>query len=57
MWLGIIVSFILLELIVDTMLSIGFRSLQWTVVLYVILFFGATAGMIGLAAQAGSGRF
>ena len=52
-WLGLMISFVLFELIVDHILSIDFRSIQWAVVLYVMFFFGATGGMIGVAAQAG----
>jgi len=52
-WLGLMISFILFELIVDHILNIDFRSIQWAVVLYVMFFFGATGGMIGVAAQAG----
>ena len=52
-WLGLMISFVLFELIVDHILSIDFRSIQWAVVPYVMFFFGATGGMIGIAAQAG----
>jgi hypothetical protein len=40
-------------LIVDHILRLDFRSAQWAVVPYVMFFFGATGGMIGVAAQAG----
>lgn len=53
MWLGLVISFILFELIVDHILGIDFRSIQWAVVLYLMFFLGATGGMIGVAAQAG----
>ena len=53
MWLGLMISFVLFELIVDHALSIDFRSIQWAVVPYVMFFFGATGGMIGVAARAG----
>lgn len=52
-WLGLMISFVLFELIVDHILSINFRSIQWAVVPYVMFFFGAAGGMIGIAAQAG----
>jgi len=45
--------FLLFELIVDHILRLDFRSVQWAVVPYVMFFFGATGGMIGVAAQAG----
>ena len=52
-WLGLMVLFILFELVVDQTPWIDIRSAQWTVVLYVMFFFAATGGMIGVAAQAG----
>jgi hypothetical protein len=45
--------FALFELVVDQILMIDVRSAQWTVILYVMFFFSATDGMIGVAAQAG----
>jgi len=41
------------ELMVDYVLKLDFRSVQWAVIPYVVFFFGATGGMIGLARQAG----
>jgi|WetSurMetagenome_2_1015567.scaffolds.fasta_scaffold79433_5 hypothetical protein len=52
-WLGLMVLFVLFELVVDQILRIDIRSAQWTVVPYVMFFFAATGGMIGVAAQAG----
>ena len=52
-WLALMVLFALFELIVDQILRIDLRSTQWTVVPYVMFFFGATGGMIGVASQAG----
>jgi len=52
-WLVLMTLFLLFELIVDHLLSIDFRSIPWAVVPYVMFFFGATGGMIGVAAQAG----
>jgi hypothetical protein len=52
-WLGLMFLFALVELIIDHILELDFRSTQWAVILYVMFFFGATGGMIGLAAQAG----
>ena len=45
--------FVIFELVVDQFLMIDIRSAQWTVILYVMFFFGATGGMIGVASQAG----
>jgi predicted RND superfamily exporter protein len=47
------ILFSLFELIVDDILKVDFRSVQWAVVPYVMFFFAATGGMIGVAAQAG----
>ena len=52
-WLILMVLFMLFELIVDHILRVDFRSVQWAVVPYVMFFFAATGGMIGVAAQAG----
>ena len=53
-WLGLMILFALVELIIDHILNLDFRNVQWAVVAYVMFFFGATGGMIGLAAQAGT---
>ena len=52
-WLTLMILFALFELIVDDILKVDFRSVQRAVVPYVMFFFAATGGMIGLAAQAG----
>jgi glucan phosphoethanolaminetransferase (alkaline phosphatase superfamily) len=52
-WLGLMILFQFVELIVDYILKLDFRSVRWMVIPYVMLFFGATGGMVGLAAQAG----
>jgi hypothetical protein len=52
-WLSIMALFLLFELVFDHVLSIDFRSVQWAIVPYIMFFFGATGGMIGVAAQAG----
>ena len=52
-WLGLMIFFLVVEFIIDYILKLNFRGVQWAVILYVMLFFGATGGMIGLAAQAG----
>ena len=38
---------------VDHIFRIDFRSQQWSVIAYVMFFFAATGGMIGVASQAG----
>lgn len=52
-WLGLMILFVLFELIVDDILRVDFRSVQWAVIPYVMFFFAATGGMIGVARQAG----
>jgi len=52
-WLALMVMFALFELVVDQILRIDLRSAQWIVVPYVMFFFAATGGMIGVASQAG----
>ena len=52
-WLALMVLFTLFELVVDQILAIDIRSSQWTVIPYVMFFFAATGGMIGVAMQAG----
>ena len=52
-WLGLMIVFILFELVIDHILRIEFRSQQWSVIAYVMFFFAATGGMIGVASQAG----
>jgi hypothetical protein len=52
-WLVLMGLFAIFELVVDQILAIDLRSTQWTVVPYVMFFFAATGGMIGVASQAG----
>ena len=46
-------TFAIFEIVVDQILRIELRSSQWTVIPYVMFFFAATGGMIGVASQAG----
>ena len=55
LWLGLMILFLLFELIGDHLLKLDFRRSQWAVVPYVMFFFAATGGMIGVASQAGKG--
>jgi len=52
-WLGLMILFVLFELVIDHILRVDFRSQQWSVIAYVMFFFAATGGMIGVASQAG----
>jgi hypothetical protein len=49
------IAFQLVELLLDYILDIDFRSIRWMTIVYVTLFFGATGGMIGVASHAGRG--
>ena len=46
--------FLLVELLLDYALKADFRQVRWMVISYVVLFFAATGGMLGVAAYGGS---
>jgi len=50
---SLMIAFLLVELLLDYVLKIQFRQERWMVIAYVMLFFGATGGMLGVAATAG----
>jgi hypothetical protein len=52
-WLALMFLFALFELIADDILQIDLRSSLRVVIPYVMFFFAATGGMIGVASQAG----
>lgn len=52
---GLMLAWIVLELLLDYVFKIDFRSTRWIVISYVILFFAGTGGMLGVASQAGRG--
>jgi hypothetical protein len=52
-WLVLMILFALFELIFDDILKVNFRNVQWAVIPYVMFFFAATGGMVGVAMQAG----
>jgi len=45
---GLLLAFLLVELIVDTILRVDFRQTRWMVITYVTFFFAATGGLLGL---------
>lgn len=49
----LMIVFLIVELLLDYVLKIPFREERWMVIAYVMLFFGATGGMLGVAAAAG----
>lgn len=51
--IGLMLAWLAVELILDYVFQIEFRQVRWAVILYVVLFFAGTGGMIGVATQAG----
>ncbi len=51
----LLLLFVAFELVVDTILRVGFRSVRWALVTYVVFFFAATGGMLGVVSLAGQG--
>lgn len=51
--LGLMIGFIITELLLDYIFKVGFRNTKWMVISYVTFFFASTGGMIGVASQAG----
>ena len=52
-WVGLMILFIIVEFLVDWYPKIEFRDNLSIVIPYIMLFFGATGGMIGVASLAG----
>jgi hypothetical protein len=50
---GLMMAYLIVEVMVDYVLKIEFRQVRWLVIPYVTLFFAATGGMIGIASRAG----
>lgn len=50
--IGIMLGFLMLELFLDYVYKIEFRNNSRIIIIYLVLFFGGTGGMIGIAAQA-----
>jgi len=51
--IGLMIAYIVVELILDYILKVDFRHNQSIVIPYIILFFSGTGGMIGVASHAG----
>jgi hypothetical protein len=51
--IGLMLCYLLIELLLDYVLKIDFRREKWMVISYVTVFFAGTGGMIGLAGHAG----
>jgi hypothetical protein len=50
---ALLLLFVAFEVIVDVVLRVDFRSTRWSLICYVMFFFAATGGMLGIAALAG----
>jgi len=53
--LGLMIAYLIVELLVDYIFKLDFRSVRWMTITYVTLFFAATGGMLGVASHAGKG--
>lgn len=51
--IGLMLVFLLVELLLDYIYLVNFRQVRWMVISYVVLFFAATGGLLGVAAYAG----
>ncbi len=51
--IGLMIIYLVVELMLDYILKIEFRQTQSIVIPYVMLFFAGTGGMIGIASNAG----
>ena len=51
--LGLMIGFIIVELLLDYILKFDFRHTKWMAIPYATFFFASTGGMIGIASQAG----
>lgn len=52
--LSLMILFLFVELLLDYILKIEFRKVRWMVISYVMLFFAATGGLLGVVAAAGN---
>lgn len=46
-------AWLVVEALLDYILMIDFRNVQWMIISYVVLFFAGTGGMLGVASNAG----
>jgi hypothetical protein len=52
---GLMLLWLVIELLLDYILKIDFRKTKWMVICYVTIFFAGTGGMLGVASNAGRG--
>ena len=48
-----VLLWLVVELLLDYVFRVEFRQVRWMVILYVMLFFAAAGGMLGIASNAG----
>ena len=53
--LGLMIAYLIVELLVDYIFKLDFRNVRWMTITYVMLFFAGTGGMLGVASHAGKG--
>jgi hypothetical protein len=53
--IGLMIAYLIVELILDYILKVDFRQNLRIVIPYIMLFFSGTGGMIGVASHAGKG--
>ena len=51
--IGCMLAWLVVEALLDYVLKLDFRQVQWIVISYVVLFFAGTGGLLGVAAKAG----
>lgn len=51
--IGCMLAWLLVEAMLDYILKIDFRQVRWMVIVYVVLFFAGTGGLLGVATHAG----
>jgi len=51
--IGLMLAYLVCELVLDYVLKVDFRSVRWMLIVYVTIFFAGTGGMIGVAGKAG----
>jgi len=53
--LGLMIVYLIVELLLDYIFKLDFRNVRWMTITYVMLFFAGTGGMLGVASHAGKG--
>lgn len=53
--ISFMLAWLIVEALLDYILKVDFRHVQWMVISYVMLFFAGAGGMLGVASNAGRG--